>query len=62
MAGKITVVEVEQIVETGSLDPDQVHLPGIYATDRAERHAGKAHRTTHHPPGLRRRRHGMDPR
>ena len=30
MAGKITVVEVEQIVETGSLDPDQVHLPGIY--------------------------------
>ncbi|WP_459617785.1 CoA transferase subunit A [Bordetella sp. 2513F-2] len=30
MAGRITVVEVEQIVETGALDPDQVHLPGIY--------------------------------
>ncbi len=30
MAGKITVVEVEEIVETGSLDPDAVHLPGIY--------------------------------
>ncbi len=30
MAGKITVVEVEQIVETGDLDPDQVHLSGIY--------------------------------
>lgn len=30
MAGKITVVEVEQIVETGALDPDQIHLPGIY--------------------------------
>ncbi|MFV9473031.1 CoA transferase subunit A [Advenella sp. RU8] len=30
MAGKITVVEVEKIVETGELDPDQVHLPGIY--------------------------------
>lgn len=29
-AGKICVVEVEEIVETGSLDPDQVHLPGIY--------------------------------
>lgn len=29
-AGKITVVEVEQIVETGSLDPDQIHLPGIF--------------------------------
>ena len=30
MAGKLTVVEVEQIVDTGSLDPDQIHLPGIY--------------------------------
>ena len=30
MAGKITIVEVEKIVETGELDPDSVHLPGIY--------------------------------
>jgi 3-oxoacid CoA-transferase subunit A len=30
MAGKISVVEVEEIVETGSIDPDSVHLPGIY--------------------------------
>ena len=30
MAGKITVVEVEEIAETGSFDPDAVHLPGIY--------------------------------
>ena len=30
MAGRITVVEVEEIVETGSFDPDAVHLPGIY--------------------------------
>ncbi len=30
MAGKITVVEVEKIVETGALDPDQIHLPGIF--------------------------------
>jgi 3-oxoacid CoA-transferase subunit A len=30
MAGKITVAEVEHIVETGSLDPDHIHLPGIY--------------------------------
>jgi 3-oxoacid CoA-transferase subunit A len=30
MAGKICVVEVEEIVETGAIDPDQVHLPGIY--------------------------------
>ncbi len=30
MAGKVTIVEVEEIVPTGSLDPDQIHLPGIY--------------------------------
>lgn len=30
MAGKITVVEVEEIVENGSFDPDHVHTPGIY--------------------------------
>ena len=32
MAGKITIVEVEEIVPTGSFDPDAVHLPGIYTT------------------------------
>ena len=30
MAGKICVVEVEQIVETGTFEPDHVHLPGVY--------------------------------
>lgn len=30
MAGKITVVEVEEIVEPGELDPDEIHTPGIY--------------------------------
>ena len=30
MAGKICVVEVEHVVEIGAIDPDQVHLPGIY--------------------------------
>ncbi len=30
MAGKITIVEVEELVEAGQLDPDQIHLPGIY--------------------------------
>ncbi|MFZ1417517.1 MAG: CoA transferase subunit A [Burkholderiaceae bacterium] len=29
-AGKITVVEVEEIVENGTFDPDQVHTPGIF--------------------------------
>ncbi len=38
MAGKLTVVEVEQVVEIGELDPDAIHLPGIYV-----------HRIVHNP-------------
>jgi 3-oxoacid CoA-transferase subunit A len=30
MAGKITIAEVEEIVEPGELDPDQIHTPGVY--------------------------------
>ncbi len=30
MAGKITIAEVEELVPIGALDPDQIHLPGIY--------------------------------
>ncbi|MEZ2902846.1 CoA transferase subunit A [Acinetobacter terrestris] len=30
MAGKISIAEVEEIVEIGDLDPDDIHLPGIY--------------------------------
>ena len=30
MAGKITVVEVEKVVENGELEPENIHLPGIY--------------------------------
>ena len=30
MAGKVTVCEVEEVFATGSFDPDQIHLPGIY--------------------------------
>jgi 3-oxoacid CoA-transferase subunit A len=29
-AGKITVAEVEEIVEPGELEPSQIHTPGIY--------------------------------
>ena len=29
-AGKITIAEVEELVETGALDPDQIHTPGIF--------------------------------
>ena len=30
MAGKITIAEVEELVPAGSLDPNQIHTPGIY--------------------------------
>jgi 3-oxoacid CoA-transferase subunit A len=30
MAGKITIAEVEELVEPGALDPDDIHLPGVY--------------------------------
>lgn len=30
MAGKICIAEVEEVVEVGAIDPDHVHLPGIY--------------------------------
>ena len=38
MAGKVTIAEAEVIVGTGELDPDQVHLPGIFV-----------HRLVHNP-------------
>ena len=38
MAGRICVVEVERIVPTGAIEPDDVHLPGIYV-----------HRIVHNP-------------
>jgi 3-oxoacid CoA-transferase subunit A len=38
MAGKVCVVEVEEIVETGTFAPDDIHLPGIYV-----------HRIVHNP-------------
>jgi 3-oxoacid CoA-transferase subunit A len=30
MAGRVTIAEVDELVEPGELDPDEVHLPGIY--------------------------------
>lgn len=30
MCGKVCIMEVEEIVEPGTLDPDHIHLPGIY--------------------------------
>ena len=31
-AGKVTVAEVEELVEPGQLDPDSIHTPGIYVS------------------------------
>jgi 3-oxoacid CoA-transferase subunit A len=30
MAGKVTIAEVEELVEVGELDPNEIHTPGIY--------------------------------
>jgi 3-oxoacid CoA-transferase subunit A len=30
MAGKITIAEAEQVVEPGAIDPDRIHLPGVF--------------------------------
>ena len=30
MAGKTTIAEVEELVPAGSLDPNEIHTPGIY--------------------------------
>jgi 3-oxoacid CoA-transferase subunit A len=38
MAGKLCIVEVEHVVEVGELQPDSIHLPGIYV-----------HRIVHNP-------------
>jgi 3-oxoacid CoA-transferase subunit A len=29
-AGRVTIAEVEEIVEPGTIDPDHIHTPGIY--------------------------------
>jgi 3-oxoacid CoA-transferase subunit A len=30
MAGRVCIAEVEELVEPGAIDPDTVHLPGVY--------------------------------
>lgn len=30
MAGRVTIVEAEQVVEAGTLDPDEIHVPGVF--------------------------------
>jgi 3-oxoacid CoA-transferase subunit A len=40
MAGKITIAEVERLVEPGEIDPQDVHTPGIYVQRIVEVGAG----------------------
>lgn len=58
MSGRVTIAEVEELVEPGELDPDAVHLPGIYVqrvlpltpeqakTKRIERHTVRPRSST----------------
>ena len=47
-AGKITIAEVEELVEVGELDPDQIHTPGdLRAADLPGRALRQAHRAAH---------------
>jgi 3-oxoacid CoA-transferase subunit A len=45
MAGKVTIAEVERLVEPGELDPDAIHLPGVFV-----------HRVVVAPPGAHEKR------
>ncbi len=47
-AGRITIAEVEELVEEGTLDPDQIHTPGIYVHRivRGERYEKRIERRT----------------
>jgi 3-oxoacid CoA-transferase subunit A len=37
MAGKITIAEVEELVEPGQIDPEQVHTPGIFVVGKSDK-------------------------
>ncbi|MBD1536119.1 3-oxoacid CoA-transferase subunit B [Xanthomonas citri pv. citri] len=47
MAGRVCIAEVEDIVELGVIDPDQVHLPGIYVDRLVLNATPETHRTAH---------------
>ena len=57
MAGRITIVEVEELVDVGAFDPDQVHLPGVFvqrvvvASDGARHEKRIERRTVRQPQG-----------
>jgi 3-oxoacid CoA-transferase subunit A len=51
MAGRVTIAEVEEVVEVGALDPDAIHLPGVFvhrvvAANEGARHQKRIERRT----------------
>lgn len=51
MAGRVTIAEVEEVVEVGALDPDAIHLPGVFvhrvvAASEGARHQKRIERRT----------------
>lgn len=57
--GKVCVMEVEEIVEPGTLDPDHIHLPGIYVHRLIQgEHEKRIEQRTVRDPGLRRDERG----
>jgi 3-oxoacid CoA-transferase len=65
-AGKITVAEVEEMVEPGELDPDHIHTPGIFVQASSGRALREAHRAAHRRKRAKaepkRSEDGLDPR
>ena len=57
-AGKITIVEVEHLVQPGELDPDQIMTPGVFVhrivhvPERARNTSSSAPRASASPPEL----------
>ena len=43
MAGRLTIVEAEEVVEIGDIDPDDVHLPGVFVQRVVELTPAQAH-------------------
>ena len=59
MCGRVTIAEVEELVEPGELNPNDVHTPGVFVqrVRRADPGAGggQADREAHHATATRRR-------
>jgi hypothetical protein len=62
MAGKLCIVEVEEVVETGDMAPDQIHLPGIYVHRIVHNATPKSASKSAPSPRKQEPDHALDPR